>query len=102
MDTYKKYGIDAACENICEQLFMYAKSKGKEERFNKTVSVAAVKAVHHFTKRSKSDDFKALIKEFPRLKYEFKSLLDSHYSFDIYTAELPKKEYLEPDLHPFD
>jgi hypothetical protein len=98
----KKYGVDVACENICEQLFQFAKSKGKEEKFNKTVSVAAVKAVYHFSKRSKFDNFRELIKEFPRLKYKFKSLLDSHYSFDIYNAELPKKEFLEPDLHPFD
>ena len=96
------YGIDIAIENIDEQLLKYTTSLGAKDKYNKTVTVAAVRAVYHFFLKSKSDNFKNFILEFPRLRDNFKDLLDSHYGFDIFKSEVAKKEYLEPDLLPFD
>lgn len=97
----KNYGLEQAIENICSQLVAYTRSLGAESKYNKTLTVAAVKAVHHFMQRSVSNDFAGLIDEFPRLKFNFKQLMAAHYTTDIFSSELAKKEYLEPDLLPF-
>jgi len=74
---------------------------GEDNKFNKTVTVAAVKAVHHFMKRTDSDNFQSLIQEFPKLKYNFKELLKMHYSFDLFLSDKAKTTFIEPDLLPF-
>ncbi|MGE5108664.1 MAG: hypothetical protein ACM3H8_14060 [Sphingobacteriales bacterium] len=98
----KKYGINKATQNICQQILKFASHLGQKDKFNKTLTVAAVKAVYHFMQRSKQNNFSAFINEFPRLKYNFKELLRFHYGIDIFNSERAKKEYIEPDLLPFD
>jgi len=95
------YGIDQAILNIDEQLIKFVASLGAEDKYNKTVTVAAVKAVHHFIQKSKSNNFKNFINEFPRLKTNFKDLLSQHYSIDIFKSENAKSSFLEPNLLPF-
>ncbi len=95
------YGMDAACTNISDQIMKFATKHGDPDKFNKTVTIAAIKAVNHFTQRSGSNNFQDFIEEFPRLKYNFKTLLDCHYGFDIFNSTTARKEYLEPDLLPF-
>lgn len=98
----KNYGPAAAIENVCTQLVQYTKSLGAENKYNKTLTVAAVKAVYHFIQKSASDDFAGFIAEFPRLKFNFKELMAAHYQPDIFSSKQAKKEFLEPDLLPFD
>lgn len=98
----KKYGLEQAIENACVQIARYAESLGVKDKFNKTVTVAALKAVHHFINRSRSNNFNELIVEFPRLKTEFKALMNAHYGIDIFKSETAKREFVEPDLLPFD
>lgn len=97
-----KYGIDDALENIQSQLKAYVKHLGARDKYNKTVTIAAVKAVYHFFLKSKSDNFQDFIAEFPRLKNNFKGLMGSHYGMDIFNSEKAKKEYVRPDILPFD
>lgn len=96
-----KYGLDLACEYICTQIQYFASKHGDPEKFNKTLTIAAVKTVNHFVQKSTTNNFSDFIKEFPRLKYNFKELLDTHYSFDIFNSALAKRKYLEPDLLSF-
>ena len=98
----RKYGEQQAILNICGQLISYTASVGANDKFNKTVTVAAIKAVHHFMQKSKADTFYDFIQEFPRLIYNFRELLAFHYQVDIYNSPQAKQEYLEPDLSPFD
>ncbi len=97
-----RYGLRQAEENICAQLVNFVNTIGAADKFNKTLTIAAIKAVHHFMQKSTSDNFADFIEEFPRLKYNFKELLGYHYGFDIFQSERARKEYLEPDLLPFD
>jgi len=55
-----------------------------------------------FCLKSKLDNFRDFIEEFPRLKYNFKDLLAQHYGIDIFNSEIAKCSFLEPDLLPFD
>ena len=96
-----KYGLDEAIDKICVQLSNYTKHLGAGDKFNKTVTIAAIRAVYHFMLKSNSDTFKKFIAAHPDLKFRFKELLNTHYGFNIF-SEKAKKEYLEPDLLPFD
>jgi len=96
-----KYGVDQAISNVDAQLIKYVTSLGARDKYNKTVTIAAVKAVYHFIQKSESNSFKDFIKEFPRLKTNFKDLLSQHYSIDIFNLKNAKSSFLEPNLLPF-
>ena len=97
-----KYGMDNALSNIQSQIKNFVKYVGAEDKYNTTLTVAAIKAVYHFMVKSESDNFDDFIREFPRLKNSFRELIDAHYGFDIFNSEQAKSEFLEPDLLPFD
>ncbi len=95
-----KYGMNNAIINLCAQIKNYARSVGYAEKFNQTLTVAAVKTVNHFIQKSVSNTFQEFITEFPQLKNGFKSLLDEQYGFDFLNTEAAKVEFLDLDLLP--
>ena len=97
-----RYGIKEAEKNIQKQLLQFVEFVGAKDKYNITLTLAATKAVYHFMLKSNSDNFKDFIAEFPRLKSNFKDLMACHYGFDIYSSHKAKKEFLAPDLMPFD
>jgi len=97
-----QYGVDQAIQNICAQLKNFTAALGAQDKYNETVTIAAIRAVYHFMLRSQTDNFQDFIIENSRLKTAFKQLLYSHYSTDIFTSERAKREYLEPELLAFD
>jgi len=97
-----QYGIERAITNIVHQIKTYIIKHGAKDKFNKTLTVAAVRVVYHFILKTKTKDFETFIRENSRLVTHFKELLASHYGFDIYNSEQAKKYYVEPDLLPFD
>jgi len=96
------YGIDVALPNVQSQIKGFVKHIGAENKYNTTLTVAAIRAVYHFMQKSESNNFRNFIEEFPRLKNNFKNLIDAHYGFDIFNSEKAKHQFLEPDLLPFD
>ena len=98
----RKTGIEEACEEVSAQIKAFASAHGAPDKYNDTVTIAAIKAVDHFMRRSKADSFKGLIQESPRLKTKFKDLLDSHYSIDIFNSPEARRKFLDPDVAPFD
>ena len=97
----KKYGCEIAIENITSQIMAYVIAIGETEKYNMTLTVAAVKAVNHFMQKSSSNNFPDFIAEFPRLNTNFRELIALHYKMDIYHSAIAKREYVEPDLLPF-
>lgn len=98
----RNYGLDQAIKNINKQLFDFVNMLGAADKYNQTVTTAAVRAVYHFMLKSNANSFQEFILEEPRLKNQFKDLLFSHYKTDIFKSEKAKIEYLEPELLPFD
>lgn len=98
----RKYGIDAAIENICAQLKAFTKSLGAFDKYNETVTIAAIRAVYHFMLKSATETFQDFIAENPRLQTNFKDLLSQHYDIDIFNSTVAKSTFLEPELLPFD
>ncbi|TAI47267.1 hypothetical protein [Flagellimonas allohymeniacidonis] len=97
-----QYGVETAVKNVTRQIKSYTQKLNAADKYNHTLTVAAIKAVYHFVLKAKSDNFQDFLKEFPRLKFNFKELMAYHYGFDIYTSPKAKKTFLEPDLLPFD
>lgn len=97
----EKYGREQAERNMCEQIKGYAESLGVFDKFNKTVTIASVKAMDHFMQKASATNFPELMKEFPRLLTNFKDLLAKHYGFNVFADKRAKAEYVEPDLLPF-
>lgn len=97
-----RYGEQTAINNISAQIKAFAAKLGLHDKYNHTVTVAAIKVVHHFMNKSGSNSFNDFIQEFPRLKNNFRELLDTHYGIDIYHSRKAMTEYIEPDLVPFD
>lgn len=98
----KNKGVEGAIDTVCSQLLAYVDVLGARSKYNKTLTVAAVRAVYHFMLKSESENFQDFIAKFPRLKYNFKELIGFHYGVDIFNSEQAKRVYLEPDLLPFD
>ncbi len=96
-----KYGLDQATKNLTKQIADCDNKYGDGTKFNKTLTVASAKAVHHFIKKAKATDFNSFMLEFPQLKNDFKGLLRTHYEIDIFNDPIAKQEYLEPDLLAF-
>lgn len=97
----QKLGVVEACERVCKEIARFDGLHGDGTKFHKTLTVAAVKAVWHFIQKSGSDNFRDFIREFPQLKFDFKSLIDSHYGFDLLASKEAKRRYISPDVLPF-
>lgn len=98
----KNHGLKKAIEIIREQIKKYATSLGASEKYHETITVASIKAVSFFSKKSNSDNFYDFMLENSQLKTDFKKLLSTHYSTDIFNSEIAKKEFLEAELDPFE
>jgi hypothetical protein len=98
----RKYGIENAIRNITRQIKEYADGLGAKDKYNETVTIAAMRAVYHFMLRSKEKTFKNFIQLNPRLKFNFRELMDAHYSTNIFKSQRAKEKYLEPERLPFD
>ena len=98
----ENHGIETAIERACTQLKHYTRRLGLPDKYNETVTIAAMRAIYHFRLKSEKSDFNDFISAFPRLRTSFKELMGFHYSLDIFNNEHGKDNYIEPDLLPFD
>ena len=90
----KALGIDEAIVQTKRDILAFVNHLGAQHIYNETVTVAAVKIIHHFENKSASTSFSDLIAEFPRLKGNFKDLLAQHYSADILILKRRRKDIL--------
>jgi len=96
-----KYGINKAEKNIAHQIKKYVAFVGAQDKYNETVTIAGIKAVNHFIKCSTTINFIDFIKENNCLMSDFKGLLLSHYSTNIFDSDKAKTEFIEPELEAF-
>lgn len=96
-----QYGLAGAMHTIPLQIQRFVAALGASDKYNHTVTLAAIQAVHHFRQKATSSTFEELIAEFPRLKYNFQDLLAAHYSYDLFHSTAARTQYQAPDLLPF-
>ncbi|MFD2822544.1 hypothetical protein ACFS5M_02615 [Lacinutrix iliipiscaria] len=97
----EKYGVEKAVNNVKALIRQYVKALDAEDKYNETVTVASVRAVNHFIKKSKTRNFNQFIKENKQLAHNLKGLLSSHYKTNIFESVTAKKQFIAPDLEPF-
>lgn len=96
-----KYGEATAIQNIRAQLQHFVHRVGAADKYNDTLTVAAIKAVHHFMQKAPLATFNEFIKAYPRLKTNFKDIIRQHYGFDIFDSAAARAAYIAPDLLAF-
>lgn len=97
----QQYGVTQAARNMQDQIKGLALKFGAT-KYHDTITVAAVNAVNHFHQLDPELAFPALIAKHTVLMSDFKALLNSHYSYDIFTSALAKESYQAPDIQPFE
>ncbi|MDW3645848.1 MAG: hypothetical protein R8P61_02145 [Bacteroidia bacterium] len=95
-------GMEKAEKGIQDQIENFVAHVGAKDKYHKTLTIVAIKAVGHFMEKSATDNFSDFLAENLQLKKDFKSLINSHYSFDIFSSKEAKTSYIKPDLVPFD
>ncbi|NLP56570.1 hypothetical protein [Lutibacter sp. B1] len=78
-----KYGLKEAIVKNCELKEQYYIKALKSKKFNIALTKAYTEILYHFMQKSTTKDFDKLLREFPRLKYNFKDLVRTHYGYDI-------------------
>ncbi|CAM1359115.1 hypothetical protein [Tenacibaculum xiamenense] len=97
----KKFGVKQAEKDIQKQLLNFDVIVGKGDKYHTTLTIVSIRIVNHFMQKSRSNNFLNFINEFPQLKLEFRELINTHYSYDIFESEKAKIKFLEPDLIDF-
>jgi hypothetical protein len=98
----KKSGTDKAVDIIRYQLKEYVEHLGVPDIYHETLTVASIKAVDHFIRENENRTFNELIEDHPELMTDFRSMIQSHYSMDIFNSPEARAQYLEPDIQDFD
>ena len=79
----KKYGIELAIQNVTTQLRAYVETLGATDKYNETLTVAAVKAVYHFYLRTEHVSFQDFI-------LKNKPIQDEYYKIQGWTDQINK------------
>ncbi len=98
----KRHGIEEAPQLICQQIKAFDACHGDGTKFHHTLTVAAVYTVHHFVLKLPEATFKELIEAFPRLQFQFQTLIKTHYSQEHLDQPEARFNYVKPDLLPYD
>jgi len=94
-----KYGLEKAIDTLSMQIKNCDDKYGNGTKFNKKLTIASTKVIHHFIAKSKTENFNDFIKEFPQLKSDFLDVLKTTNAVDILnTKNDVKEEYLESNL----
>ena len=97
----QQFGLEQAIQNITHQLKAYVNHLGVTDKYNETLTVAAVFIVNHFQTISSHLDFQKFMEDNQFLKKDFQKLVAKHYSFNIFEHPTAKTQYQAPDLLPF-
>jgi len=89
-----KYGLEIATLKNCKLKEQFYINALNSQKFNLPLTKAYTEILHFFMQKSATKDFDKLLREFPRLKYNFKELVKTHYGHDIL------KEHRKEEIRP--
>jgi len=89
-----KYGLEVATIKNCKIKERYFKKAMNSDKFNLPLTKAYTEILHFFMESSSTREFDKLLREFPRLRFNFKKLVKTHYGYDILS------EHRTQELHP--
>lgn len=94
----RKYGLELAIVKNRELKENYFITVLKSDKFNATLTRAYVEILFHFMKKSKANNFEKLMKEYPRLQFDFKKLVKTHYGYDILKQHRKEEEQVKSPI----
>jgi len=89
-----KYGLEVATLKNCKIKEQYFINALNSKKFNLPLTKAYTEILHFFMQKSATKDFDKLLREFPRLRYDFKELVRTHYGYNILKEH--RKEEISP------
>jgi len=89
-----KYGLEIATLKYCKIKEQFYKKALNSNKFNLPLTKAYTEILHYFMQKSATKNFDKLLREFPRLKYDFKKLVKTHYGIDI--LKIHRHEEIKP------
>ncbi len=92
----QKFGFQEAITKNCEIKENYFNNVIEGHKFNYPLTKAYTEILHFFMEKSTAKDFDKLLREFPRIRYNFKNLVKTHYGYNIL------KEHRTEDPIPVD
>jgi hypothetical protein len=96
----QKFGTKGAIEKLCRGITRFDLVFGSGDKFHMTITLASVAVLNHFIRKSDSEDFCALMEEYPQLKTEFRRLLNTHYSQALLNSPQSRNDFRLPDRLP--
>jgi hypothetical protein len=98
----EKYCIETAIRKNCELKENYFIKALNSNKFNYTLTRAYTEILYYFMSNTKNSSFNKLLRDFPRLQYNFKDLVKTHYGYDIMKEHRKEaEEYKGPILFTF-
>ena len=89
-----KHGLEVATLKNCKLKEQFYTKVLNSTKFNLPLTKAYTEILHYFMEKSSTKDFDKLLREFPRLKYNFKKLVKTHYGYNILKEH--RKETIRP------
>lgn len=78
-----KYGLEIATLKNCKIKKQFYLNVLNNSKFNLPLTKAYTEILCYFMKKSSTQNFDKLLREFPRLKYNFKELVKTHFGYNI-------------------
>jgi hypothetical protein len=69
-----RYGLHPAIGNICAQLRQFVVYAGAADKYDETLTIAAIRVVAQLARQSQASRFMDFMSEYPQLKTDFRSL----------------------------
>lgn len=92
---------EAAITKMTHQLQKFVTSKGVADKYHHTLTIASMHIIHHYQSSTPHSSFHEFITQNEQLVNDFKTLIQVHYSPEIFTSTVARKTYIEPEKLPF-
>ena len=90
----QRHGLKEATTKNCEIKENYFINALEGNKFNYPLTKAYTEILHYFMEKSSTKDLDKLLREFPRIRYNFKKLVKTHYGYNIL------KEHRQEETRP--
>ena len=94
----EELGVEQTQLTFPRQLRAYVSYLDAEDKYHETLTRMAIRAIEHFRQKSPGISFYELLNVYPALSSDFKNLINSHYTFDLFALERARSEFVAPDI----
>lgn len=93
--------LEAAVENVAQEIQHFVRVYGKEDKYHHTLTVAALHILASRIRSSEIRSFRSFMDRNPDLLTDLKALVGQHYSAERLSSPEAASRWVKPDLRPF-